>query len=326
MRKILSWDVGIKHLAFCIINETPTGFNIEQWQNINLTDSDLQVCCGILKKKNKLAKEEICGAHAKFYNGTKYYCGTHKSQYILDLESLNKQYIKVYDNETKAVCEYDSKKAKCCKKGIFMFDDVICCKIHKDMQFKAKVKELTLKPLKNKNCTDTSPEIICEKMYDKLNDLDCIKHVTDVYIENQPDMNNTMRGVSSMLLAYFVFLSKSLNIKMNVKLVSASIKIKFDDSLLLYATKYIADHDKIKKPDCKCRICKTAIELNRNKTDFDNNFTKYKFNYDSTKELGIIYTKKILSDNNMDDFLNFINSCNKQDDLCDAFLHGYKKL
>ena len=327
MRKILSWDVGIKHLAFCIINETPTGFTIENWQNIDLTDSNLQVCCGLLKKKKKTDKEEICNAHAKFFVKNKYYCGTHKSQYIIDLDLLEKEHITIYNNPNKELCMYTSTKAKsnCTKKADFVFDNIQCCKNHKDIQLKATVKDLSLKPIKNKSCTDTSPEILCEKMYNKLSELD-FKDITHVYIENQPDKNNTMRGVSSMLLSYFVFLSKSQNVKMNIKFVSASIKIKFDDSLLNYTTDYISNHNKIKKTDCKCRICKMDIELNRNKQDFNNDLSKYKFNYDSTKELGIIYTQKILKDNNMIDHITFINGYNKKDDLCDAFLHGYKKL
>src|SRR5580700_10782079 len=60
MRKILSWDVGIKHLAFCIINELDTTdqkFNIELWDNIDLIndtkckDLDPQYICRLLYKK-----------------------------------------------------------------------------------------------------------------------------------------------------------------------------------------------------------------------------------------------------------------------------------
>lgn len=339
-RKILSWDVGIKHLAFSIISETPTGFTIDKLENIDLTDSDILKCCGLLKKKNKNAKEEICGAHAKFFCGIKYYCGTHKSQYIVDSDAVEKQYVTICNNENKSsssglvseLCEYKSNKkgTKCVKKVTFIFDGIKCCKSHKDIQFKSKIKELTLKPLKIKNCMDTPPQVICEKMYKKLNDLECIRSVTDVYIENQPELNNTMRGVSSMLLAYFVFLSQSSNLTMTIQFVSAAIKIKLDADMIKYTIEYIDEHKKInvraQKNDCKCRICKLDIELKRNKEEFQENYLKYKFNYDSTKELGIIYTQKILKDNNMNDILNLINSHNKKDDLCDAFLHGYKKL
>ena len=52
-RKICSWDVGIKHLAYCIINVKNDGFKIEKWENIDLTEDEKFKCSGLLKK-NKL--------------------------------------------------------------------------------------------------------------------------------------------------------------------------------------------------------------------------------------------------------------------------------
>ena len=41
--KILSFDVGIRNLAFCIINKTDTDFKIEDWGLIDL-DDDRKLC------------------------------------------------------------------------------------------------------------------------------------------------------------------------------------------------------------------------------------------------------------------------------------------
>ncbi len=65
--RILSWDVGIKHLAYCIINSENEKFTIEKWRNIDLTDVDTHRCCALLKK----AGSPQCSADACFFNGTK---------------------------------------------------------------------------------------------------------------------------------------------------------------------------------------------------------------------------------------------------------------
>lgn len=328
-KKILAWDVGIKHLAFCKIDKTNDGFTIDKWLNIDLTDSDQLKCCGLLKKKNKI-DGKLCNAIAKFYcevnNEIKYYCGTHKTQHEVNLDDIEQKYVKTYENNNKDKCEYVG-KVKCNKNATFIFNDGPCCKVHKDSQLKQKIKDMSLKSIKNKKCTSTDPQILCEKLYTKLNALEYFKDVTDVYIENQPSyVNPSMKAMASMLFSYFVFLSLTNKLNMNIKFVSPGFKIDINKDMITFTDEYIEDHNKIKKTNCKCRICKLAIEMQTNKDKFKETYPKYKFNYDSVKELGIIYTKKILKDNNLVDSFDAVKKCDKYDDLCDAFLHGYRKL
>lgn len=278
----------------------------------------------IIEKEKKNDPDTLCDANAKFFceidGQIKYYCGTHKSQYIVDKDELEKQHIVNIDNQT---CDYDIKTRKCGKRAKCTFDNISYCNAHKEMKFNALLKSLALKPIKKKSCLSESPEILCDKMFARLDTYD-FKNITDVYIENQPDKSNTMRGVSTMLLSYFINLSRSHNLKLNIKFVSASLKIKFDKDTVDYINNYIKEHNK--KPECKCRICKLEIELKKNIEQHQEDYSKYRFDYDSVKELGIIHTQKILKDNNMLDSLELIKNNNKKDDLCDAFLHGYKKL
>ena len=332
-KKILSWDVGIKHLAFCLIEKTGDAFTINKWINIDLTDSDQLKCCGLLKKKNKDGIMETCNAGAKFYykndNEIKYYCGTHRSQYEVNLDAIEQQHVKIYTTSTKEKCKYMSgRQTKACTKTAgFLVDNCACCKMHKDTQLKVKIKEISLKPIKNQKCTSMDPQTLCEKMYTKLNNLEYLKDVTDVYIENQPAFKNpTMKTVSSILFSYFVFLSMTHKLNINVKFVSPSVKIELTKDMITFTEEYISDHTKIKKINCKCRICKLDISLKGNKEKFKEIYPKYKFDYDGVKELGIVYTKKILKDNNLIDNFDTIELCDKKDDLCDAFLHGYKNL
>ncbi|QKF93948.1 ribonuclease H-like protein [Fadolivirus algeromassiliense] len=337
LEKILGWDVGIKHLAFCIIvrNKTDNTFKIDKWMIIDLTDSDQYKCCGTLKKKNKSDTDDIlCGAGASFCstnnNETKYYCGTHKAQCKIDINEIEKELVKPYDNTTKEKCKFKSARSKkdCNKKAEFIINDCICCKSHKENQLKDKIKQISIKPLKIKKCTSADPQYLCEKMYKKLSEFDDFKNVNRVYIENQPTfINPTMKAVSSMLLSYFVFLFTSNKLENRiVKFVSPSFKLQLDENLIKNIDAKIEDHKKIKTEKCKCRICTLNNELITNKTKFSDKYDKYKFGYDSIKEIGIIYTEKILTDNLVKEDFNKINGYDKKDDLCDAFLHAFRKL
>lgn len=77
--KILSIDVGIKNLAYCLIEVLDvTNYTIIQWDVINLCDSAEETCTII-------AKKGICSHKAKYYKNETRYCLTHakKSQFLI---------------------------------------------------------------------------------------------------------------------------------------------------------------------------------------------------------------------------------------------------
>ena len=107
--KIISWDVGIIHLAYCILeyDEETKKFKIYDWQQINLTDYDEnEYKCNILiKNKSKCESncESKCGCNGKFFIQTKQMknilCGKHKSKYtpeIVEIDELLIRLIKHY--------------------------------------------------------------------------------------------------------------------------------------------------------------------------------------------------------------------------------------
>lgn len=328
IRKICSWDVGIKHLSYCIISNKDNKIEIEKWENIDLTDSDKLVCGSRMKKKNQ---NILCNAKAKFYceidNEVKYYCGTHKSEHKIDFDQIEKELVECLENKTK--CSHVGKNNKQCNKNaLYKMNNSLYCKIHKEQRLKEHIKKLSLKPIKNIKCTSTDPQILCGKLYEKLNNIPELQFVDEIYIENQPTfINPTMKAVSSMLFSYFIYLFGSNNLKEKViKFVSPSVKITLTDELIKFIEEKINVHKLIKKENCKCRLCKLLLELNNNKETFQNKYASYKFTYDPVKELGILYTEKILNDNNCSEYFNQIKDSDKKDDKCDAFLHGYKKI
>lgn len=328
MAKHIGWDVGIKNLASCVITKTETSFTVNnnEWIITDLTDSNLVKCCGILKNKN------ACEAGGKFYcntlNGVKYFCGIHKSQYNdykVGITELEKKYVEL----SVGICDYKTTRQKkvCGGQSKYIVGDYSCCDKHKNVLMNELVKEYELKPIKNSKCTNIDPQDLCKKMYNKLDEIDYLKSMDKVYIENQPSLlNPTMKTASAMLFSYFVFFNKANNLNMIIKFVSPGAKIKLDNDMINFTNDYIKEHNSVKREDCKCRICKLEIELKANREKFKDLYAKYKFNYDSVKELGIIYTTKILKDNNMHDNLTYLNTHDKKDDLCDAFLHAYRNM
>jgi hypothetical protein len=72
--RVLSIDVGMKHLAFCMfVIENTERFTVEKWDIINLCTNNQtkKICMGSTKKGKK------CEKSPKFYKNDKYYCKIH---------------------------------------------------------------------------------------------------------------------------------------------------------------------------------------------------------------------------------------------------------
>ena len=70
--KILSIDVGIKHLAFCLFHsDISNAYKIENWGVINLCNEKINKCCGLDAKKNP------CARIPRYTKKNNYYCKIH---------------------------------------------------------------------------------------------------------------------------------------------------------------------------------------------------------------------------------------------------------
>jgi len=107
---IASFDIGIKNLAFCIMqyepdNEEGKQYPIQEWKNIDLTDPEClsdQFCCANLKsKKDENGNFVKCVKQAKVNAEGLYYCAAHnpdKTKYVV------KKAQKAYDVPLKKSC------------------------------------------------------------------------------------------------------------------------------------------------------------------------------------------------------------------------------
>jgi hypothetical protein len=183
--RILSWDVGIKHLAFCILEKRDNWVRILDWDNINLLAYEPKKCQGI-KNNGK-----CCTSNAGKYYGDEYYCGQHGPDF---LETKN----------TEKMCEHLVSGTKPCpKKGTWLqlkSDKSLCSTHYKQMAKGKKVKKV--------KCTGAAIGSLAEALVRTLDNHRSYRSfmtVNEVIIENQPSfLNPTMKTMSAMILGYFI--------------------------------------------------------------------------------------------------------------------------
>jgi hypothetical protein len=81
--RIISFDVGIKNMAFCLFDISGSRILIQDWSVLNLLNSDTMeksICGCALAVKNKKTPAKICGRVAKFSKSSVFYCEKHAKQ------------------------------------------------------------------------------------------------------------------------------------------------------------------------------------------------------------------------------------------------------
>lgn len=339
--KICGWDVGIKNLAYCILEITESNFNIASLGVINLTENDKKYCSSSIKGKttccNKLAK--FCALSPNTQN-IEYYCGTHKAQH--------NQKININENDivvpllTIATCS----NPKCKIKSKFTIFDKNVCTTHKNKIFQNYIKSFAITKIKKTKCYSTDLEHLGECMFSKLDELNISANY--VYIENQPSMKSpTMKSISMLLFSYFIMKKKTNNIE-QIKFIAPSSKLKIDskDYEKLF-TEIIADI-KIKSIiDKILALCELELINDNyniivqsliNKPIFDQlvltnkipDETKRiilenKHIYELTKSISVKYAEHIINKHGPQ-WSNYFNNLKKKDDVADALLHALKKI
>lgn len=83
---ILSIDIGIKNLAYCLLESNENSCKIVKWDIVNLTNETKCFCQGILKKTNN-----VCNKTAAYTKNNKFYCKTHAKshEFIIPCQDLN---------------------------------------------------------------------------------------------------------------------------------------------------------------------------------------------------------------------------------------------
>lgn len=292
-KTILSWDVGIKNLAYCLIlKKSNDEFEILDWNIINLSN-DNQKCEYILRTKNQ------CSTNAKhliYHKGKeqlfntingKCVCDKHKKKLMPTVEE--------YISNKNDMCKILNCKNKPCYK-IMNIDKNYCWCIEHKKKCESFFNKISTKNITVKKCSKQPMQELSEKLYNKLDTIKQFQEVDEILIENQPSFKNpVMKTISMLLYGYFVMrcvIDKKINKHVEIKLISPSNKLKIDK----ITTEKILNKDKIKQTGGNT--------------------------YKLTKKLGVKYCRALICKSDEE----ILNSFKKKDDLCDSFLQGFQYL
>lgn len=309
---IISWDVGVIHLAYCILEyqfdeiTQKTKVKILDWDEINLIE-DEQIkltCCGFMRTK-KGETPKVCGKNAKYGLSTPKniktygFCKTHLDQHTKYWSEENTKSL-FFEDDHGHECDYMRMDGdKCGKNSKFFIKEnkkiTHYCQTHYKSELKKKIKKYSPLPVKHQTVNSYSTTELQLKLFlklDKLTEHFAKLGVEEVVIENQPSyMRPGMKSIASTLLNYFLvrgYIDKKDN--MNIKLA-----------------RFMCPSNKL-----KVNKNNTMEVFKANK----NSKKKYKL----TKALGIQYTKQLLHDDKKQ--LEYLDLYKKQDDICDAYLQG----
>lgn len=263
--KIISFDVGIKNMAYCILDLSGEKMEITDWNVLNLLNlqtfvqKKCTVKCKTSKKKNE---EKVCGKNAKYQKGEQFYCEQHakcdkqymmpkkdytekvlKKKKIEDLLSIGKQHMFFLDNVKRNKQELiDTLRT--------YFDKHMLEKIEKE---------------KTVTAGQTDLLSIGRNLKVELNKLDTLENIDVVFIENQiSPIANRMKTIQGMLAQYFIMTNDNISIEF----VSSSHKLKQFDK------------DKNSYKENK----QQSVIFSRNIIDKNENFENWKDKLDSKKK------------------------------------------
>jgi hypothetical protein len=204
---VLSIDVGIKNLAYCLFYiQNNTKYEITDWNVLNLIDDEL-ICCFTKNEKH-------CKHKAKYSKNDKHYCKIHakKQDYKIPTNDLDINKLKrmSLSNLCKTLDQYDIKYTKPTTKTNLL----ICAE--------SQIQESFFNMIHFKNSKEFNLITLGRNLQNKLNalldgySLDC------VLIENQVSpIASRMKTLQGMIAQYFIM--KNVN---NIEFISATNKLK----------------------------------------------------------------------------------------------------
>lgn len=280
--KVLSIDVGIKNLAFCIFNKTPTAehFKITQWDIIDISEQDDAVKCCFMEKG------VLCDKPAKFKKDSNSFCLKHSKKQQLQIPTteqkpsfINKQKIqKLYEIADEHNIKYEKKIKK--TDLIFLINEHISNNYFQ-----------TIESTKAANVDLFNIGINIKTKFNKLFENE--GKIDYVIIENQiSPIATRMKTIQGMIVQYFIMSNLVVE---HIEFISASNKLKVS-----------CENDKTKTND------NSILDINNKKTNYSDRKKQ-----GVIKCLGIISI-----DFRFNEHVDYFNKHKKKDDLSDSFLQG----
>lgn len=186
--KYLSWDVGVKNMAYALLEKNDDVCKIIKIGIINLVDK--RDTCMF-----KLRTGKSCGKIARFKS--------------LDINNVEKCYCKVHSAKAKieAIENNTYNCVKCGKEAkinILNREEWSWCDKHEKLSKKI-LTQFRCKKITGQNCTQQPMQELITELTNKLDEHEDFLDVEGVWIENQPALlNPTIKTIASALYTYFI--------------------------------------------------------------------------------------------------------------------------
>ena len=247
--KLISFDVGIKNMAYCIFEYKHNSLVVQDWNIINLTECEkVSKKCNFIVKSKKQCKP--CNKTAKYEKNNYTLCETHAKMVIKE----NNWFLPNDHFKTSQLNKKNKAELYNLGQGYQMFDIIPSTKkecieiIQKHCTERCLEK---IKKEKSKTANDTDLITVGRKMKIALENNVHLCNITHVIIENQiSKIASRMKTVQGMLTQYFIMQNNSPHIEY----ISSSNKLK--DFITNEENSY-----KQHKID-SVKICKQFLDMN----------------------------------------------------------------
>ena len=239
MQKLVSFDIGIKNMAFCVFSVSGSPLSIEKWGILNLMDdvahATAHTCtCPLKTKVAKKAQGEntppkLCGKKAKYTKNGGWFCEKHASsqqEWLIPQKESSPPALKKL--------KYEELLVMATKYGVFgkiIFDKSTIPLTKKGLLervlafFEEKTFQVLTTP-KKKTAGETDLVSIGRNMTRLLDQIPLMtdNSITHVVLENQIGiLANRMKTIQGMLAQYFIMRGRP---DIQIEVVSSGNKLK----------------------------------------------------------------------------------------------------
>jgi arsenate reductase-like glutaredoxin family protein len=222
-KRIISFDVGIKNMAYCIFDISGSQQSIIDWNVLNLMEEEItekKLCNCMTNPKTKKTVSKVCGKIAKYTRRDDFFCDKHAKEnihYLIPSKQCSQTELKKKKNE--------ELKQICIKYNIA---DTAETTLKRDLLEKmfSFFESKTFSPIqttKMKSSKEVDLISIGKRMKILLNAMPDIGSIDIVLIENQiSPIATRMKTIQGMLSQYFIMINENIIIKF----ISSSNKLR----------------------------------------------------------------------------------------------------
>ena len=225
--RIISIDVGIKNLAFCLfsLNEDKT-YEIENWGVVDLSQkTEIQRKCNCFNEKKPTKKipfppKEKCNFQAKWKRENTYYCVKHAKQspFLIPTNEFKSTYINKQNI---------SSLKKIMDKLEIKYDNLNLKKVDMISLLLNVLREKCLEPIEEVNASKMDLVTIGMNMKIKFNDIFSQIKIDKIIIENQiSPIANRMKTIQGMISQYFIMVSEH---DIEIDFINSTNKLKLGE-------------------------------------------------------------------------------------------------